>query len=344
MPTQMDSLLSWAASAVGAGARVVDVRGLRESSNPWLLRIELAGRSIEVVLRVTRRLWSDALATQASALVFAEERGLAAPRLIAIDPDGDAAGAPALLETVLPGSSEIPAQASGERLRGLGIAAAALHTIPMSPDAHLPLRTRPIPHDDYAMERRWAKRFQAASENRKTAILDELCALTSWPHDRARKVLRETTSTPLLESADEVLGRAPAPEGETVFVHGDLWQGNTLWVGESFAGMVDWDSAGAGHYGVDLGSLRLDAALHFGPHAPATVLDGWHEATGREPDNGAYWDVVAALNTPADLSAFVSASHKNGRPDLDAATMNERRDSFLRAALDRLDREGVTYE
>jgi aminoglycoside phosphotransferase (APT) family kinase protein len=194
------------------------------------------------------------------------------------------------------------------------------------------------------MERRWAKRYRAASENRKTAILDELCALTGWPHDRARKVLRETTSMPLLESVDEVLGRAPAPEGETVFVHGDLWQGNTLWVGESFAGMVDWDSAGAGHPGVDLGSLRLDAAIHFGPAAADGILGGWREAMGREPDGVAYWDAVAALNTPADLSAFVSASRENGRPDLDAATANARRDAFLRAALDRLEHEGVTHE
>lgn len=341
----MKPVLRWAAGAVGVGARVVGVRGLREGSKPWLLRIELGGATIEAVLRVADmpRISRLALATEAAALAFAQEHGLAAPRLIAVDADGDAAGVPALLETALPGSSAIPAEASAERLRGLGITAAALHAIPLSPRPDLPLRARPIPHDDYAMERRWAARCRAAPETRRPAILDELRALTGWPREHARTVLRETRSSPLLDAADEVVSRIPAPEGGTVFVHGDLWQGNTLWVGETFVGMVDWDSAGAGHYGVDLGSLRLDAAIHFGQPAAAEILDGWREATGREPGGVAYWDVVAALNTPADLSSFVSASHENGRPDLDAPMVNGRRDAFLHTALDRLDREGVTY-
>jgi hypothetical protein len=35
---------------------------------------------------------------------------------------------------------------------------------------------------------------------------------------------------------------------------------------------------------------------------------------------------------------WLPVAHQHGRIDLDAATLNERRDAFLRAALDRLDR------
>lgn len=123
------------------------------------------------------------------------------------------------------------------------------------------------------------------------------------------------------------------PEAETVFVHGDLWHGNTMWTGDSFVGMIDWDSAGAGHCGVDLGSIRLDAALMFGLPAAAEVLAGWQRATGREPDGTAYWDVVASLNTPADMVKPLPNLHAQGRTDLDAATLAARRDAFLQLAL-----------
>jgi aminoglycoside phosphotransferase (APT) family kinase protein len=32
------------------------------------------------------------------------------------------------------------------------------------------------------------------------------------------------------------------PDGELVLVHGDLWQGNAIWSGDSFSGMIDWDA------------------------------------------------------------------------------------------------------
>lgn len=51
----------------------------------------------------------------------------------------------------------------------------------------------------------------------------------------------------------------------------------------------------------------------------------------------AYWDLNAALNTDVDLSALVGIVHAEGRPDLDARTLTERRDAFVRTALDSLD-------
>jgi aminoglycoside phosphotransferase (APT) family kinase protein len=99
--------------------------------------------------------------------------------------------------------------------------------------------------------------------------------------------------------------------------------------------MVDWDAAGVGHPGIDVGTLRLDAAIVFGPPAAAEALEGWRHATGHQTDAIAYWDLVAALTTPTDMGQWLPVAHHHGRVDLDAATLMDRRDAFLRAALER---------
>jgi aminoglycoside phosphotransferase (APT) family kinase protein len=241
-------------------------------------------------------------ATEIAALRLAAQLRIPAPRILGLDASGDAAGALAVLETVLPGRSRIPVLPSPERLRCLGATAAACHAVAADASPDLPLRTRPIPVSDFANDRREAK-------------------------DHA---------TPFLSAADEAIARLPVPAGTTVFVHGDLWQGNTMWDGDRLTGLLDWDMAGVGHYGVDLSSLRLDAALMFGLDAADPVLAGWEEAAGRRAEDLAYWDAVAALNQPGDMAVFAPVIHDQGRDDLSAVTLNQRRDAFLRSALDRL--------
>jgi aminoglycoside phosphotransferase (APT) family kinase protein len=293
----MEPVLRWAASQIGVGARPVAVKGLRAGAGPWRLRIDRGGKVIEAVLRVGNPHSRQLLATEAAALEFAEAHQLAAPRLLAVDLDGTTAGRPALLMTALAGTSTIPPVASVTRLRALGAAAATLHRVATGPRPDLPLRTRPLADVDFAAMRRAAG------------------------------------SSPLLEAAAERLNQVPMPQAETVLVHGDLWQGNTLWTGERWVGMVDWDAAGVGHPGIDLGTLRLDAAIMFGLPASAEILEGWQQATGQEANAMAYWDLVAALTTPPDMAQWLPVAHDHGRVDLDAPTLNTRRDAFLHTAL-----------
>ncbi len=65
-----------------------------------------------------------------------------------------------------------------------------------------------------------------------------------------------------------------------MLVHGDLHLGNTLWIGNTFAGYVDWDGAGVGRRGVDLGWSRFEAALQYSPSAADEIVRGWAEETG----------------------------------------------------------------
>ncbi|QFZ24318.1 aminoglycoside phosphotransferase family protein [Saccharothrix syringae] len=323
----MARVLRWAERAMAPGARVTGVRGLRAGSNPWLVRVGGAGAADAAVLRVCpvddpNR---GEYAPQVAALLLAERHDLPAPRLIAADLDGEATGAVAVLTTVVPGTSRIPRVASRERLRALGAAAASLRTAVVEPGADLPAR-------------RWAIDVE----------------------DPGVLMARDAPgSSPLLAEAVDRVNRLPVPDGPTAFVHGDLWQGNTMWVGDTFAGFIDWDCAGVGSPGVDLGNLRCDATILFGGSAADQVLAGWEEVAGqdvagqdvagqdrttdraevatRQADHWvAYWDLVGALSTPADVAAWLPLMHEEGRTDLTGETVNHRRDAFLRHALDRL--------
>jgi aminoglycoside phosphotransferase (APT) family kinase protein len=253
----------------------------------------------EAVLRVGQPGDQEVLATEAAALRLAGRAGVAAPELLGAD-DGGATGVPLVLMSRLPGSSTIPREPDPARLAALGAAAAALHAIPLEPSDVLPARDRPIAGEDFARMR------------------------------------RDQPPQPLLVAAERAVAGPPPSRGRPVLVHGDLWHGNTVWADGALAGLVDWDCAGSGQPGVDLGSLRCDAAICFGPETAGHVSRGWEQAAGRPADDVAYWDVIAALATPPDMGWFPAAIAEQGRPDLDQATLRDRRDAFLRQALGRL--------
>lgn len=279
-----ERMLDWAATAIAAGARVVEVHALHYDQGPWRLSIEHRGRTTDAVLRTpTPRIGAAMVATAAAALEVAERHGLPAPRLIDADLHGDVAGVPATLETLVPGSTAWPPPPSAERLRAAGAALAGVHAVAMAPREHLPFRPRPIAVDDFAAERR--------------------CG--GMP------------TTPLLAEADELIATAGLPPGEPIYLHGDVWPGNLIWTGNKIRAFIDWKTAGVGAPGVDLCELRKQVAIAFGPEAPAHVLDGWERAASTKARDVAYWDAVAALNTPTELNGTATA----------------RRDAFLRTAL-----------
>ena len=149
-----------------------------------------------------------------------------------------AVGEDLMLVSAIDGTSRVPVTATERRLRALGAATADVHLVRLSPSDQLPLRHRSIELEDFG-------------------------------------ALRERDgSSPLLLEAEHALAGLKEPTHETVLIHGDLWQGNTMWSGDEVVAILDWDCAGVGHPGVDLGSLRCDVAVMFGVEAADAVLDG----------------------------------------------------------------------
>jgi aminoglycoside phosphotransferase (APT) family kinase protein len=271
-------MLAWAATCVGGDARVLDVRALHAGDGPWLVRVESSGRLIEVVLRApTSRIDGDMIATNVAALMMAEKHALRAPRLIGVDLGGQAAGAPASVETVVPGCSAWPVRASVDRLRAAGAAIARIHQIPLAPSGHLPVRPRPIAVDDFARERRVGR----------------------------------MPTTPLLQRADALTQGIMATLGPTVLVHGDVWPGNMMWSGSACSALIDWKTAGVGSPGVDLGELRKQVAMANGEDAPQYVLEGWERASGIRAQDVPYWDAIAALNTRTECDPQAHTARRN---------------------------------
>lgn len=73
--------------------------------------------------------------------------------------------------------------------------------------------------------------------------------------------------------------------------------------------------------------------ITYGPGTADHVLEGWERQAGRPASNLAYWDTVAALRTPAVFEGF--PAFDGGEP-VGQAIIAERRDAFLRAAIQRL--------
>jgi aminoglycoside phosphotransferase (APT) family kinase protein len=244
----------------------------------------------------------------------------------------------ALLIERMPGTTLIPLEPDTGRLRTLGRMAALVHRVPLRATTTLPLRERHTSWTDYSTWRRWARRYRAESPSRRESVLgDFVTANPGWSTAAARETFDSIDSTPLLDEADDRVQTTRIRKRSTVFVHGDLWQGNTLWDGDRCTAVIDWEAAGAGHPGVDLGCLRWDAALKYGDAADVdAITDGWEEIMQTAATDVAYWDAVAALNVPADLGGFVQSMTEHGRDDLDGPTLTANNSAFLESALARL--------
>lgn len=233
------------------------------------------------------------LRVEYAGLQVAAATGVPVPQALGTELSGDPA---ALLMEWMPGSSLIPPVRPPLRLRTLGAAAAALHAVALPAGVELPRWDRPIGPVDF---------------------------------DRLRA---EAPSQTLLQRAEEARD-SYRPRHDEGFVHDDLWQGNALWDGDELTALIDWECAGIGPAGVDLGALRLDAAMCFDLDAADDVLTGWETQVGGRAHDIAYWDVVAALSTPPDVGWFADTISGQGRPDLTRELLEQRRNRFLHDAL-----------
>ena len=270
--------LDWAARAVGPGARVVRARPRRGGwHSNHLLELELpAGLRLRLVLRRWARPGWDVddpdmtPAREASILQRLERAGLSTPRLVAMDATGSEAGAPALLETVVPG---IPLRRPRDSIafaRALAEPLIAIHAVPVDPA----IDAVAIPYRRY---------YDPAT-----------LVAPAWAADRHT-----------WERAIEV-GLTPAPDSPKVFIHRDYHPGNVLWSRgqgaptRQVSGIVDWTSASFGPLAIDVGHMRWNLAAAHGRPVADAFLDACREL-GIAPGYSPEWDIRTTLDVLPEL-------------------------------------------
>jgi aminoglycoside phosphotransferase (APT) family kinase protein len=216
---------------------------------------------LELVLRRFVRLdWlaeePDTATREAQALSLLADVDLPTPRLVAVDPDGSAAGAPSVLMSRLTGRVEWDPKGVEEFLRALAEPLPAIHSVRVAAGVALP-DYRPYPL-------------------------------------RIRRPPAWAARPDVWERAFGVLDRPP-PADERRFVHRDYHPGNVLWERGRVTGIVDWVNASIGSPWADVGHCRVNIASELGQRAANRFLDLYRAVSGRTDDYHPYWDISAAI-------------------------------------------------
>src|SRR4029077_21087289 len=236
--------LAWAGSY--RGGRVVAARPLRGgmSSAVHLVTVRRPdGGSDDAVLRRYVRPDPDEpepAVAEARALRLAGMAGVPTPALLAVDPNGIQAGAPALLMSRLPGRVDWwPSDLDRwlERLAGL---LPRIHGTALPPGDAVP-RFAPYRQENYR------------------------------PRGGAR-------SPRVGERAVEI-SRGPAPDLPAVLLHRDFHPGNVLWRYGRVSGVVDWLGACSGPAAADVAHCRLNL-LTMGAEVAERFTVSWERAAG----------------------------------------------------------------
>lgn len=280
-------VIRWVERELGHGMRVTDTELLKaKGTQPtWLLHFNERDVSTRAVLKVSPLGWESGVRDEATALHLLKALGIPAPELLAFDADGQT-GSLLLLQTFVPHTNRPETQSPLRRMRAFGAAAAQLHAASLPADDQLPHIDRPVWHDRFIAERKEGR----------------------------------APTTPLIQTAERTWAEIRPPDDEDGLVHGDLHHGNVLWNDDAVVALIDWDGAGAGNPGVDLGWARLEATFAYSMAAADEITRGWTDAMGRAPKNLPYWDLIAALQHHAHIG-----------------DLTEIRDRFLANALEQLD-------
>ncbi len=215
---------------------------------------DAAGRRHHLVLqRWVRPGWEredpgfDA-AKEAAVLRALADGSVPIPTVVAVDPDGSASGAPALLTERLPGAQPTIAQIRRpERLVIVGRTLAAIHALGIE---------------------RWSPALA-----RVVPIYEPFGKLADAVIPAA------TRRRELWDEALEVASQPP-PATPPRLIHRDFHVWNTLWAGDRLTGVVDWSSASLGPPAADLAHLRVDLATDVSVEAALAVRRAYAAAGG----------------------------------------------------------------
>ena len=83
-------------------------------------------------------------------------------------------------------------------------------------------------------------------------------------------------------------------------VHTDYWPGNVLWDAGRISAVVDWEEAGYGDPGADVGYARMNLILSGLDEAADEFLRIYENETGAEVANLGFWELAASVRPMID--------------------------------------------
>jgi aminoglycoside phosphotransferase (APT) family kinase protein len=289
--------LDWVKTILPPGSEIESVEPLLGSRWHVSHTLRIVGRRREpfdLILRRWARPGWDALdpdydaRREATVLGLVERLPVPTPRLVAADPDAQWCDVPAILITRLPGNPP-PADPDDveDFLRQLADALAAIHRLPCA-------------QTDVPYYRPWSK------------------LATVQPAGWARE-------SPVWSRLSEHVRRPPPPSAEA-FIHRDYHAGNTLWIGNRLAGIVDWSTGSWGPVSVDVAHMRWNLARELGPGVADRFVEWYRRTTGAGYEHDPYWDVVELIDGVAT------------DPEPPRGAVRERLDRYVAGVLARLTR------
>lgn len=206
----------------------------------------------------------DTAEREASALKLLEINAVPAPKLVAVDPTGVEAGAPAVLMTRVPGRIEWAPADLDRYLRRLAEPLPVIHAIEVPPTVTVP-RFRPYELGRELGPPPWSRHRQA------------------W--QRAVEVYE-----------------GPPPVVEHRFIHRDYHPGNVLWSRGRVTGVVDWATTSIGSPEADVAHCRANLVGHFSAEVADRFLKHWQCLSGRT-DYHPYWDITVVVTAPGSYGS-----------------------------------------
>jgi hypothetical protein len=263
--------LEWAVRMLGGG-KLVAVEALRGgiSHGNHAITLEGAGGTRRAVLRRwVRPDWQItdpdfSPAREIATYELLASTSIAAPRLLAADPDGIECDVPALLLTLLPGS-RLPASALDSA--GLGQLATQLVAIHSVDGARVGSSVPP-----------YSPYYE----------IDDL-SVPDWSAD------------PTIWRRAFALAAQEPPASEPLFIHRDYHPGNVLWTAGRLSSVVDWTSASFGPPEVDLAHMRANLAMLGRPRAANKFLAFYRRAAGATEPYDRSWDLRMAVDFLPEL-------------------------------------------
>jgi hypothetical protein len=266
-----DAARQWVARAAGRGYRVVHVRGLVSGGYSALHAVIVESpkgvRRALVLKRLYRQMFHDfaslAVRWERKSLLASEKVELETPRLVAADPEGEEAGAPAVLMTKVRG--RVKMNVGPDEVVAMADALRLVHAVDGESVDLLPWRLWRIRPD-----------FEPPPWTKDQRLWTELRDLVG-------------------------AGRPDAVPG-TSLVHGDFHPGNVVWHRGRLSGIVDWQTSNTGDPEVDLAHCRTNLVFLAGSESARQLLrryrgdsdypdlQRWHDAA----------DAAAFLPDPAD--------------------------------------------